>query len=82
MTEKDYSIHDVYQSIGENENLKKVVDLLKEEGYLGNEENVLKWWYDSNNKRLGKSPDEVCKEGRQKELEAILTDALIGAQGG
>ncbi len=82
MTEKNYSIHDVYESIGENENLRKFIDLLKGERYLGNEENLLKWWYDPNNKGLGKSPDEICKEGKQKELEKILMDILHAAQGG
>ena len=64
MAEKNYSIQDVYKSIGENE------------------ENLLEWWYDSNNKALGKSPDDFCKEGKQKQLERILMDVLTAAHGG
>jgi len=82
MTEKGHSIHDVYQSIGENENVRKMVDCLKGERYLGNEKNLLKWWYDPDNKGLGKSPDELCKEGKQKELEKILMDIFTAAHGG
>jgi len=82
MTDKNYSINDVYKSIGENENLKKLVDGLKEEHWLGNEENVVIWWYDSNNKAFGKSPDELCKEGKQQKLETMLMDILHAAHGG
>jgi len=82
MTEKDYSIHDVYESIGENENLRKCVDTLKGECYLGSEENLLVWWYDHNNKGFGKSPDELCKEGKQKRLETVLMDIIHAAHGG
>jgi len=83
MTEKNYSIHDVYKSIGENENLKKCVDSLKGERFLGNEENLLEWWYDHNIKGLGgKSPDEACKEGKQNELERMLMDIITAAHGG
>jgi len=40
MTEKNYSIDDVYESIGENENVRKIVDDIKDSP---NEKDFLQW---------------------------------------
>jgi len=80
MPKNTYSMEDVYKTAGEP--LRKFIDVLKGDGYFGDENDFLKWWYDPNNKGLGKSPDEVCKEGKQKELEAILMTVFVGPHGG
>jgi len=82
MAEKNYSIHDVYESIGENENLRNVLDHFKDNRF-GNEKDFFEWWYESSNEGLGyKSPDELCKEGKQKRLETMLMDIIHAAHGG
>ena len=83
MSEKKYSLEAVYKSIGENENLREVVDGIKE-GYSQNDESFFHWWYDSNKGLGGKSPDDLCNEGEKgkKYLEKILMDMLTAAHGG
>ena len=48
-----------------------MIDIIRE-GYFPDTDSFVQWWYDSNNQGLGKSPYEVCKEGKQEELESIL----------
>lgn len=79
MPENKYSLEEVYKSIGKNERLRELIDHFREDV---DQDSFVEWWYDSNNKGLGKSPDEVCKEGKQKELEKMLMDILTAAQGG
>ncbi|MDP3698791.1 MAG: hypothetical protein Q8R47_04335 [Nanoarchaeota archaeon] len=81
MAEKDKSIHDVYKSIGENEDLRKVVDIIKE-GYFPHESEFIEWWY-THNKTLCNSPDGLCHEGEKekKHLETILMDILNPSHG-
>ena len=81
MPEENYALEEVYKSIGESEKLRKVADIIKE-GYFQDNESFVRWWYDSNKGLNDKSPDELCKEGKQNKLESILMDALLGAHGG
>ena len=55
---EDYSMENVYRSIGENKNLRKVVDGIREV-YSASEGEFFMWWYDSKNKGLGISNFEV-----------------------
>ena len=58
-----------------------MVDQLKE-SYSPNNDTFFQWWYDSNKGLAGKSPDELCKEGKQNELEKKLMDIFTAAHGG
>ena len=82
--EEFYSLKEIYRSAGENENLRKCLDLLRETHFSDNS-SFIQWWYDQNGslaKRRGRSPDQFCKEGKQSELECKLMDALLGSGGG
>ncbi|MEK6939630.1 MAG: hypothetical protein AABX31_02785 [Nanoarchaeota archaeon] len=81
MTKHKYPIEEIYKSIGENENLRKDIDDFRKK-YFDDHDSFAQWWYDPHNKGLGKSPDEFCKEGRQKDLEKMLMDILHAAHGG
>lgn len=81
MAEKNYSIQDVYQRIGDNERLREVVDIFKGK-YLRDNESFVRWWYDPNKGLEGKSPDQICKEGKQQKLETVIMDILLAAHGG
>ena len=78
----DKSMETIYQVAGES--LSKVLDLTIDCYYYLNKEEFIHWWYNPNNKGLGKSPDELCKEGEsgRKRLENILMDIFMGNGGG
>jgi len=66
MDDLDERLQEVYKIAGKN--TSKILD-----AYFPNDKDELvNWFYDSNNKRLGKSPHDFCKEGKQDELESIL----------
>lgn len=84
MSENKYSMKDVYKTVGEEGSLREAVDNFKE-SILPDDDEFIKWWYDSNNLGLGyKSPDELCKEGGKdkKYLEVALKDMFYGSHGG
>jgi len=62
MDDLDKKLQEAYKSAGEN--TSKVLD-----AYFPNKDELVNWFYDSS---LGKSPRDLCKEGKQDELESIL----------
>ncbi|MEK6853309.1 MAG: hypothetical protein AABX64_01370 [Nanoarchaeota archaeon] len=78
--EEFYSLKEIYKSAGESERLRKALDLLRER--FTDNFSFVQWWYETNKGLKYSSPDQLCKEGKQAELESILIDTLIGAQGG
>ena len=60
-----------------------VGDMLERVTYsFPDKEAFVHWWYNSNEGLGDKSPDQLCKEGKQNKLESILMDIFTGAQGG
>ncbi len=72
MDHQNEQLQEVYKVAGEG--LSKVLDAYFPE----NKDDLVKWFYDSNNKRLGKSPHDFCKEGNSYKLECILMDLATG----
>lgn len=77
----DYSIEEIYEVAREGSHLCKVLDTLRHHYFPEDDPSFIQWWYDHNG-RLGQSPDQLCKEGKEEELEKILMDILTAAQGG
>lgn len=73
--DKNYSLENVYTVAGES--LSKVLDAY----FHKDKEALVTWFYDSNNKALGKSPHDFCQEGHQYNLECILIDLITGNLG-
>ncbi len=74
MNDQNRSLEEVYKIAGGE--LSKVLDV-----YFPKEEERVNWFY-SSNKRLGKSPHDFCKEGKQGELVDILICLAQGNIGG
>lgn len=72
MDNQDERLPEVYKVAGES--LSKVLDAY----FPKNKDDLVKWFYDSDNKRLGKSPHDFCKEGKQGELESVLISLAQG----
>ncbi|MEK6905749.1 MAG: hypothetical protein AABX24_05090 [Nanoarchaeota archaeon] len=69
------TLEEVYNIAGSS--LSKVLD-----AYCPKDKDLLvKWFYDSNNKGLGKSPADFCKEEGSYKLECILMDLAYGNLG-
>lgn len=69
------TLEEVYRIAGPS--LSKVLD-----AYCPKDKDLLvKWFYDSNNKGLGKSPADFCKEEGSYKLECILMDLVTGNLG-
>ncbi|GEM_PF-6412101 len=81
MPEEKYSIEDIYKVTGEDSNLRKLLDAFRDSYFPKDDRSFIQWWYTSN-EGLGKSPDELCKEGKQNELENILMTVFVGPHGG
>lgn len=80
MEHDDPEINRIYQTAGES--LSKVLEVFYCSSFFPDEKHFVQWWYESDNKKFGKSPDELCKEGRQYELEKTLMDIITAAHGG
>lgn len=74
MVDKQYTWQDVYNTAGEN--LAKKLLALNED-----RDSLIKWFYEPNKALKGKSPNEFCLEGKNKELEKKVMDILTAAQG-
>ncbi len=69
------TLEEVYNIAGPS--LSKVLD-----AYWQKDKDLLvQWFYDSNNKGLGKSPANFCKEEGSYKLECILMDLACGNLG-
>ncbi|MEK6863336.1 MAG: hypothetical protein AABW53_01430 [Nanoarchaeota archaeon] len=71
MDNADQRLQEVYRIAGPD--LSKVLD-----AYFPKKDELVDWFYDSNNKALGKSPHDFCKNGNTYELECILMDLATG----
>ena len=69
-------LQEVYKISGEN--LSKALDSY----FSKDKDQLVNWFYDSNNAGLGKSPHDFCKEGNQDKLEDILVCLAQGNSGG
>ena len=74
MDNKDPRLEEVYKVAGDS--LSKVLD-----AYFPDKKELANWFYNPNNKRLGNSPHDFCKEGKQGQLESLLIDLATGNLG-
>jgi len=75
MAENKQTIEDVCSIAGD-----RIVDLLK--AMVHNEDKIVDWFYKPNKYFLDKSPYEICKEGKQFQIEKALMDVITGNCGG
>ena len=80
MPEKKYYIEEIYKVAAEGSILPKLLDGLREGKYVKDDNSFVEWWY-TNNKELGKSPDDFCKEGKQEELESLIMGVFMNSFG-
>lgn len=69
------SLENVYHIAGKS--LSKVLDA----HFSKDKEDLVNWFYDSNNQALGKSPHDLCQEGNQYKLECYIINLGTGNLG-
>jgi len=75
MVEYQHTLKDVYKIAGKDLTDKMLAVATKKD-------NLVKWFYKPNKFLKNKSPYEICREGKQSELEKAIMDVLTAAQGG
>ena len=75
MTNNEYLIIDVYFAAG------KSLSKLMKTYFRDDDQALIDWFYEPRDSFGGRSPNEICEEGKQSDLEDLLLCMALGGSG-